>query len=44
VKEIRKKVVIADDNRELCDLLSEILSQEGYITAFVHDGFSLIII
>ena len=38
----RKKIVIAEDNRELCDVLKAILEGEGYKVDFVHDGFSLI--
>lgn len=37
-----KKIVIADDNKELCDVVSEVLALEGYIVDSVHDGFSLI--
>jgi CheY-like chemotaxis protein len=36
------KVVIAEDNRDLCDLLKDILEGEGYEVAFVHDGFALV--
>ena len=35
------KIVIADDNKELCDILQTILKSEGYLTFAVHDGFSL---
>jgi CheY-like chemotaxis protein len=42
LKESGKKIIIADDNKELCSVLSEILSQEGYIISSVHDGFSLL--
>ncbi|MFH1394650.1 MAG: response regulator [Candidatus Omnitrophota bacterium] len=38
----RKKIVIADDNYELCDILKTILESENYEVAFVHDGFALI--
>ncbi len=38
----RRKIVIADDNYELCDVLKTILEAENYEVAFVHDGFSLI--
>ena len=37
-----RKVVIAEDNRELCDILVTILEGEGYKVDCVHDGFSLI--
>lgn len=32
------KVLIIDDDEELCDLVSEYLSVEGFETASVHDG------
>lgn len=38
----QKKVVIADDNVDLCALLKDILEDEGYKVDFVHDGFSLL--
>lgn len=38
----KKKIIVAEDNRELCDILKTILEEEGYIVDFVHDGFSLI--
>jgi len=38
----KKKVIVADDNYELCDVLREILEAENYEVDFVHDGFSLI--
>ena len=37
-----KKVVIADDNRELCDILKTILEGEGYSVHVVYEGFSLL--
>ncbi len=40
--ETRKKVVIAEDNIQLCELLKAILEGEGYDVDFVHDGYSLI--
>ncbi|MFH1798066.1 MAG: response regulator [Candidatus Omnitrophota bacterium] len=40
--EDQKKIVVADDNKELCDVLKEILEGEGYKVDCVHDGFSLI--
>ena len=36
-----KKIVIADDNRELCDILKTILEGEGYKVDIVYEGFSL---
>ena len=41
-QEDKKKIVVAEDNRELCDLLRTILEGEGYAVDFVHDGFSLV--
>ncbi len=38
----KRKIVIAEDNRELCDVLKAILEGEGYEVDFVHDGFSLL--
>jgi len=37
-----RKIVIAEDNRELCDILVSIFRGEGYEVECVHDGFSLI--
>ncbi|MFQ5951819.1 MAG: response regulator transcription factor [Candidatus Omnitrophota bacterium] len=37
-----KKIVIADDNKELCDILKTILEGEGYKVEVVYEGFSLI--
>ena len=37
-----QKIVIADDNKELCTVVAEVLALEGYAVNFVHDGFSLI--
>lgn len=41
-EEDKKKIIIAEDNIELCELLSTILTAEGYYPDFVHDGFALI--
>ncbi|MGB2601331.1 MAG: response regulator [Candidatus Omnitrophota bacterium] len=38
----KNKIIVAEDSRELCDLLQSILEGEGYKVDFVHDGFSLI--
>jgi DNA-binding NtrC family response regulator len=38
----KKRIVIAEDNLDLCDLLSTILTDEGYKVDFVHDGFALV--
>ena len=40
--DLNKKIVIADDNKDLCRVVTEILEAEGYIVESVHDGFSLI--
>ncbi|MFH1846028.1 MAG: response regulator [Candidatus Omnitrophota bacterium] len=40
--ENQKKIIIADDNLELCEVLKTILEQNGYKVDFVHDGFALI--
>ncbi|MGB2630140.1 MAG: response regulator [Candidatus Omnitrophota bacterium] len=37
-----KKIVIADDNQELCDILKTILEGEGYSVHVVYEGFSLL--
>lgn len=37
-----KKVVIADDNREICRLVSDILERSGYSVDMVHDGYQLL--
>ena len=38
----RKKIIIADDSRELCVLLKMRLEEEGYEVDYVHDGFALL--
>lgn len=38
----KKKIVMAEDNLELCEVLMTILRHEGYEISAVHDGFSLI--
>ena len=42
MSEGQKKIVICEDNRDLCEILSKILEDEGYRVDAVHDGFSLI--
>jgi len=42
LKDFKKKIVIADDNKELCAILNEVLSAEGYLVDAVHDGLSLL--
>ncbi len=41
-REDKRKIVIAEDSVELCDVLSSILNSEGYIADYVHDGFALL--
>ncbi len=36
------KIVIADDNEELCELLVEILVEAGYEADSVHNGYELL--
>jgi len=38
----KKRIVIAEDNLDLCELLSAILTDEGYKVDTVHDGFALL--
>lgn len=38
----KRKIVIADDNKELCELLSTILSEEGHQVASVYNGYELL--
>lgn len=42
MKKSAKKILVADDNRELCSILKEILEREGYKVDVVYEGFSLI--
>ncbi len=37
-----RKVLIADDNRELCTLLTDILEGVGYDVDTVYDGYELL--
>ncbi|MFH1304938.1 MAG: response regulator [Candidatus Omnitrophota bacterium] len=37
-----EKIVIAEDDRELCYILKAVLEGEGYRVECVHDGFALI--
>ncbi|MFH1380301.1 MAG: response regulator transcription factor [bacterium] len=34
----QKKILVADDEQEICDLLEQTLSQEGYSVTCVNDG------
>ena len=38
----QKRIVIADDNREICELLVEILTKLGYEVDSVYDGYELL--
>lgn len=38
----RKKLVIADDNKELCELVVEILGRHGYDVDAVYNGYELL--
>ena len=38
----RKKVVIADDNKEICELVSDLLNDVGYAVDSVYDGYELL--
>ena len=35
---MKKNVLIVDDDEEMCEELSEVLSDEGYHVDFIHDG------
>jgi DNA-binding response OmpR family regulator len=37
-----KKIVVADDNKEICNILKTILEDEGYEVDVVYEGYSLI--
>lgn len=41
-KKKNSKIVIADDNREICELISEILSGAGYEVDCVFNGYELL--
>ncbi|HNX91810.1 MAG TPA: response regulator [Candidatus Omnitrophota bacterium] len=38
----KKQVVIADDNKELCELVKDILEDRGYEVAMAGDGYELL--
>lgn len=42
MKNIDKKIVIADDNKEICSLISDILAHSGYTVDMVHNGYELL--
>jgi len=35
---MKKKILVVDDNKETCDILTEILAEEGYQTFFALSG------
>ena len=37
-----KKIVIADDNKELCEVVSDILTESGFIVDAVYNGYELL--
>ncbi|MFH1412257.1 MAG: response regulator [Candidatus Omnitrophota bacterium] len=37
-----KKIVIADDNRELCDLVNDVMRRQGHEVSSVYNGYELI--
>jgi len=37
-----KKIVVADDDEDLCDLIQTVLAGEGYLVDTVNNGFELI--
>lgn len=38
----KRKVVIADDNKEICELVIDILRDEGYDVDAVYNGYQLL--
>jgi CheY-like chemotaxis protein len=38
----QRKVVIADDNKGICDVVKSILEDEGYEVDMVHNGYELL--
>ncbi len=36
------KIVIADDNRDICNLLTDLLEEEGYTVDSVYNGYELL--
>jgi DNA-binding NtrC family response regulator len=36
----RARILIVDDDREMCQLLADLLGEEGYVVEVVHDGSS----
>ncbi|MBD3427014.1 MAG: response regulator [Candidatus Omnitrophica bacterium] len=38
----KKRVVIADDNREMCELVADILEDKGYQVDSVYNGYELL--
>jgi DNA-binding NtrC family response regulator len=42
VMQQQRKVVIADDNKGICDVVKSILGDEGYEVDMVHNGYELL--
>ena len=40
--EPKKRIVIADDNKELCNLIMDVLSGHGYEVDSVYNGYELL--
>lgn len=38
----QSKIVIADDNREMCELVADILGETGYAVDAVYNGYELL--
>lgn len=38
----KRKVVIADDNKEICELITDILAESGFEVDSVHNGYELL--
>jgi len=34
----RAKILVVDDDREMCQFLADLLGEEGYLVETVHDG------
>jgi len=39
---MRKRIVIADDNKEICELIIDILGESGYEVDSVYNGYELL--
>src|SRR5262249_60306879 len=38
----RAKILVVDDDREMCQFLADLLGEEGYLVETVHDGPSAV--